>query len=69
VPANAGAVPITATLPETAGAHVAASLTAADGGLEEHDPLEGSPITSAEYDANCACVIASHDAAFATLTV
>jgi hypothetical protein len=52
VPANAGAVPITVTLPETAASHVEASLTAAAGGLLAQDPLEGSPITRAEYAAN-----------------
>jgi hypothetical protein len=47
-----------------------AVLTASDGGASAHPPLVlGSPITIAEYPANCAVVIASHVAGVATVTV
>jgi hypothetical protein len=62
-------VPSTATFPVTAGPHVAAVLSASDGTLVAHVlPLDGSPMTSAEYALNCVVVIASHVAADATVT-
>ena len=70
LPANTGAVPATATFPVTAAPHVAAVLTASAGGVSAHALLVlGSPITIAEYAANCAVVIASHVAGVATVTV
>ena len=68
-PANAGAVPITATFPVTAAPHTAAVLSASDGTLDAHDVVLGSPMTIAEYALNCAVVIASHVDGVATVTV
>ena len=47
-PAYSGAVPITATLPVTAGPQVAAVLRASEGTVVAHEPLLGSPMTIAE---------------------
>ncbi|HVB45891.1 MAG TPA: hypothetical protein VNF47_24720 [Streptosporangiaceae bacterium] len=69
LPASAGAVPSTATLPVTAGPHVPAVDSASDGTLEAHVPLDGSPMISAEYALNCAVVIASQVDGDATVTV
>ena len=69
LPANTGAVPTTATFPVTAAPHVAALLSASAGTPDAHDEPDGSPITIAEYAANCAVVIASHVAGVATVTV
>ncbi len=69
VPANAGAVPITAAFPVTAAPHTAAVLSASDGTLDAHDVVLGSPMTIAEYALNCAVVIASHVDGVATVTV
>jgi hypothetical protein len=70
VPANTGAVPTTAASPVTAAPHVAAVLTASGGGVSAQELLVlGSPITIAEYAANCAVVIESHVEGVTTVTV
>src|SRR5580658_567110 len=70
LPASTGAVPSTDTSPVTAGPHVAAVDSASEGTVLAHvPPLEGSPITSAEYALNCAVVIASQVDGVATVTV
>ena len=58
VPASAGAVPSTATFPDTAPCQFVPSASLPDvpvvGVSDEHTPpLEGSPITSAAYPLNC----------------